>query len=239
MLVIIDGLHGDDSDEIVRICNNTSLDTKVLHNPTNQGAAAARNLGLKESQGDLVGFLDSDDYWDQRFLEEHIIAHKIFPNCSVISCYYKGKNKKDYSRKSLKEQYHYRNFVECLLLQRLSTPCTTIKANRSYDFFDTRLQYAEDLKFFLTNIYLFKKKSILINKELVFLGRPPGSKGGLSENIFEMHKNAQDVYLEIYKKFDLTIKEKMACFARMTYHRFVKLKVSLLNCLTVDLKSSI
>ena len=42
VLVIIDGLHGDDSDEIVRICNNTSLDTKVLHNPTNQGAAAAQ-----------------------------------------------------------------------------------------------------------------------------------------------------------------------------------------------------
>jgi glycosyltransferase involved in cell wall biosynthesis len=35
----------------------------------NQGPAAARNLGLKETTGEFVAFLDPDDVWGARFLE--------------------------------------------------------------------------------------------------------------------------------------------------------------------------
>lgn len=38
----------------------------------NKGAAAARNKGMRESKGDIVAFLDSDDLWDKKKLEKQI-----------------------------------------------------------------------------------------------------------------------------------------------------------------------
>lgn len=42
---------------------------KVIHRKQNGGASAARNLGLKTSQGEYICFIDSDDYVVPEYLE--------------------------------------------------------------------------------------------------------------------------------------------------------------------------
>ena len=43
------------------------------------GQVVARNLGLSKSRGEYVAFLDSDDLWKPRFLEETVLALESLP----------------------------------------------------------------------------------------------------------------------------------------------------------------
>jgi len=56
---------------------------KVLRQ-SHSGIGAARNRGIKESKGDLIAFLDSDDLWEPRKLEWQIQALKENPEAGIV-----------------------------------------------------------------------------------------------------------------------------------------------------------
>ena len=67
-VVIVSDGSTDASVEIVnRLANVYPI--KLLHTP-NGGQSAARNIGVRESQSDLIAFLDQDDIWYKTHLEE-------------------------------------------------------------------------------------------------------------------------------------------------------------------------
>ncbi|MCU0824641.1 MAG: glycosyltransferase family 2 protein [Leptospira sp.] len=45
----------------------------------NRGVSSARNLGLKQAQGEWVAFIDSDDEWHPEKIERQILFHKLEP----------------------------------------------------------------------------------------------------------------------------------------------------------------
>jgi glycosyltransferase involved in cell wall biosynthesis len=56
-----------------------SIDVKVLRNEQNKGVSAARNLGIREANGDWIALLDSDDEWMEEKLQkqiQHIEQHE-------------------------------------------------------------------------------------------------------------------------------------------------------------------
>lgn len=46
----------------------------VLVNQNNEGLSAARNSGINKSTGDLIAFLDADDFWEPTFIEKLVNA---------------------------------------------------------------------------------------------------------------------------------------------------------------------
>lgn len=50
----------------------------------NQGLSAARNRGIAEARGELIGLLDSDDRWHPRFLEFMMPPFKQDPNLALF-----------------------------------------------------------------------------------------------------------------------------------------------------------
>lgn len=66
IIVVNDGSRED----LSRVMEKYSL--VLFYNQENQGAAAARNLGIEKAHGDIVAFLDSDDLWEPDKLEVQI-----------------------------------------------------------------------------------------------------------------------------------------------------------------------
>ncbi|WHZ20158.1 MAG: hypothetical protein OJF55_002307 [Rhodanobacteraceae bacterium] len=61
VIVVIDG-STDDTETVLRAAHGADARVKIMVIPRS-GVSAARNAGFAESRGELVCFLDSDDYW--------------------------------------------------------------------------------------------------------------------------------------------------------------------------------
>jgi len=75
ILVVDDG-----SSPAIEILNDLhSIPVRILRNVQNQGVSAARNLGIREANGDWIALLDSDDEWMEDKLQKqvhHIEQHE-------------------------------------------------------------------------------------------------------------------------------------------------------------------
>ena len=49
---------------------NAFKNVKFIFHPDNRGANAARNTGVRNAEGEIIAFLDSDDEWDKSYLKE-------------------------------------------------------------------------------------------------------------------------------------------------------------------------
>lgn len=74
----------DGSTDDTAIVANKFSDVKLIEQK-NMGLAAARNTGLRESKGEFVVFLDSDDRLLPNALETGVNALRKYPNCAFVS----------------------------------------------------------------------------------------------------------------------------------------------------------
>ncbi len=68
-IIIVDDGSTDGTSQSLKTRYRDHLD---IVRTGNQGPAAARNVGIKKARYDLIAFLDSDDWWDQKKLEVQV-----------------------------------------------------------------------------------------------------------------------------------------------------------------------
>lgn len=71
-LIIVDDCSTDNSVEIIQSFVDLDSRIKLIQLPVNSGAAVARNTAIDEAQGRFIAFLDSDDVWKPKKLENQI-----------------------------------------------------------------------------------------------------------------------------------------------------------------------
>lgn len=86
-LLLIDDGSEDSSGNMCDHYAEHDLRIRVIHNQ-NQGPAASRKCGIMHAKGDLVMFMDSDDWVDEKILE--ILYQEMQEsNADIVTCTYK------------------------------------------------------------------------------------------------------------------------------------------------------
>jgi glycosyltransferase involved in cell wall biosynthesis len=86
-LVIVDDGSRDDSAEIAARVIEGHASCRLLKQE-NAGVSIARNIGVTESQGEYLCFLDADDWWEPMFLEEMDRFIDEFPDAGAYGTNY-------------------------------------------------------------------------------------------------------------------------------------------------------
>lgn len=154
-LLIIDDGSTDSSLKIIQSINDTRI--RFLKNEKNQGIAYTRNVGLKESIGEFLAWMDCDDLIEPNRFEFQINYLRNNPAVGVCGTALKrfGEGKPRVSR-----EYSESEVIKAALLFRPAIrPATAMcrmkmvrEANLSYD---TRLAVAEDYDFFFEASFHF------------------------------------------------------------------------------------
>lgn len=95
-LIIVNDASRDNSKEVVEKFLEKQVDSRIkfINLEKNKGVSFARNLGIRESKGEYISFLDSDDFWNKDFLK--LSYYKLKENYKFVytNFYYVYENNK-------------------------------------------------------------------------------------------------------------------------------------------------
>ncbi len=190
-IVIVDDFSKDNTREVIKEIAKQDNRIRFIFHERNQGAATARNTGIKNAKGQYIAFLDSDDTWFPDKIKKQVDILKSghpfvycaydFVDCNGNTIGGKTKIKMEVSYKDeLTKTY-------------ISTP-TVIYDREFFDDPEMPLRRTgQDYAFWL--VLLSKENAYGINEVLVHVTRREGS---LSKNKFQ---SLIDVY-EVQTQFE-------------------------------------
>jgi len=120
--IIIDNHSEDNTEDIVRQFQDSRIKSYKIHN--NGVIAASRNLAIRNANGEFIAFLDSDDWWMPRKLEESIRyldegADVVYHDLYIVN----SNNQSFYWRKTESYQLETPAFVD--LIERGNALCNS------------------------------------------------------------------------------------------------------------------
>ena len=159
-LIIINDASTDNSENVVEKFLEEQVDPRIrfINLEENKGVSFARNLGIKESKGEYISFLDSDDLWDAKFLE--LSYAKIKENYKLVytNFYYlydTNEIKKSYSnnidgylndfiiKKKNRFEFMFPFCVGCVVIEKILLEIYKIKFPEDQFLFEDVLFFSE------------------------------------------------------------------------------------------------
>jgi glycosyltransferase involved in cell wall biosynthesis len=148
-IIVVDDGSTDNTSEVLKTYEGK---IKILTQP-NSGTAAARNAGIKVSQGKFIAFLDADDIWLEGKLEQQMPIFDKKPQVGLVfsDMYnFDGESKKGRAFQLVKPKS---GWVESDLFQSDFVPMPTVIIRHecldTIGLFDETLHYCEDYDLWL------------------------------------------------------------------------------------------
>ena len=146
--IIVNDGSPDNTEEVAKRYCETDIRFKYVFKE-NGGLSSARNEGIKNSSGEFILPLDSDDLIGEQYIEKAIEHFKLFPDTKLVYCKVQlfGKDTGEWGL----PDYHYADFLfENMIF------CSAVYKRKDYDttngYNETMRQGLEDWDFWLTLI---------------------------------------------------------------------------------------
>lgn len=108
IILVLDGVF-DRSDEICRKYAENDKRIRIIEKD-NEGVSIARNVGIENSSGCWIAFVDSDDWLDYRYIEK--LVESASTGTDIVICDYYA----EYASQSLQEKFF--NSGDCIFNQK-------------------------------------------------------------------------------------------------------------------------
>lgn len=209
IIVINDG-STDNSMQILESFN----DKIIVIDQQNKGPSQARNAGLEIASGDYIAFLDSDDYWDEHFLQEMVTKAE---NSGVKLVYCGWQHIGNYANKDpfIPPDYEQMENKAELMIQSTRWPIHGVLTHRSvFDFtgfFDPQWTSCMDFAIWVRAATHFK--IALVPRVLAYYRHHEGEQITKSyARIAINHWRVQNDFLKQYPEFIQKISKKRIRF---------------------------
>lgn len=195
-LIIVDDGSTDNTPNVLSEYENKAIVIKTL----NKGVSAARNRGLKESKGNYIAFLDSDDEWHQDKLEKQYSYIVENPNIRIFQCdeiWIRNDKRHNPSKKHRKRGGDI--FTESLSLCLISPSAVVMHRDifEEYGLFDELMPVCEDYDLWL-RVTLYEKVGYMDDKLLTKYG---GHADQLSASTWGMDRYRVYSMIKLYQEF--------------------------------------
>lgn len=144
-IIVVDDCSTDNSAEII---DQLQADCPVLKlkTPTNSYTAAARNLGLSAASGDIIAFLDADDYYYPDKVAASVAKLMEYGDTGIVYSDY------DMDKKGVIAREFKSPFRRSLLQQACIVSTNSVYARSIFDrigLFNTEIRGMEDYEFYI------------------------------------------------------------------------------------------
>ncbi|MGD9706810.1 MAG: glycosyltransferase family 2 protein [Candidatus Delongbacteria bacterium] len=149
-IMVVDDNSGDNTEEVVKDFSSGNI--RYYRNESSLGGAGTRNIGIENSQGEFIAFLDDDDIWYKDKIELQMQKIKENENNVLCTCglqvVYAGEGLKYFNFPKIDDV----SFSKMLLNNRVGITSTVMVRRSALDkagFFDTGLPAREEYELWI------------------------------------------------------------------------------------------
>lgn len=193
VIVIDDGSTDHTRDLVESYKDSNNLTNLVLISKINQGVSVARNVGIRQSTGDWIAFLDSDDVWLAGKLHKQIAIIGENPNINFLGCARNNERLRILGRKVVGL---YSASCRDLLIKMFPQTSTAIVRRSVFDkvgLYNERMTHSEDGELWVRIASLggfyYSSESLVITGG----GKQNFGESGLSSDLGKMHSGSLQI----------------------------------------------